>query len=116
MKKLFTTLCCIILLISLVSVGYCDSWLTDDDLYNGHFIVDCIDKGVGSREWETAYNYFMGVFQTIVYTKQSKRFVGVVYSRYTAGAMVLTEVYDYYKNNPSQLSKPVIQVLLEDIK
>jgi len=111
MKKLFIILCCIALIMSSSSIGYCDSWLTDD-LYNGHFIVDCFEKGAGSREWEAAYNYFMGVFQTIVYTKQSKKYVGAVYSKYTAGAIALVDVYNYYKNNPTQLSKPVIRVLM----
>lgn len=115
MKKVFITLFCITLLMSSVSIGHCDSWLTGE-LCNGHFIVDCFEKGAVSQEWGVAFHYILGVLQTIVYTKQSNKFVGPKYEKYTSAGLVFSDLYLYYKNNPTQLSKPVIQVLLEDAK
>jgi len=115
MKKIFLTLCFIVLLISSVSIGYCDSWLTGE-LYNGHFIVDCFEKGMTSQEYGVAFHYFMGVLQTIVYTKQANKLFMAKYDKYTVGGGLFYDVYIYYKNNPTQLSKPVIQVLLENAK
>jgi len=115
MKKIFIILCCIVLLMSSVSIGYCSSWLTGE-LYNGHFIVDSWEKGMASQEWGVAFHYLMGVLQTIIYTKQSNKFVGPKYEKFTAGGLVFSDVYFYYKDNPAKISKPVIQVLLEDMK
>lgn len=116
MKRSFLILYCLILVLSSVSIGYCEgeNWTTEN-LPNGHFIIDNINHGEESPEYFIAEYYCSGLLDGVVSAGGRKKMTEL-YGTDAMSADIFKNICLYYKNNPDQQSKPVIDVLLSGAK
>jgi hypothetical protein len=116
MRKIGISLCCIALLLLAAYAGYCahEEEITNGAT-NGLYIMRCIENGKGSAGYEIALSYIHGIIDGFWHLGKSSTFAELYGGKTTFGEMCEAVIL-YYKNNPSQRSRSVTEVVLSGAK
>ena len=122
MKKRFTTLCCVVLLLSLVSIGYCkDDPYADcytDYFLNGRFIMKGVENGKRLADYDLVATYFSGLYDGVLFASSetgSKELIQL-YGEHTKKWEIFDAICIYYQSNPAKRSRPIASVFLSGAK
>lgn len=115
MKKVFITLCCVVLLLSSVSAGYCETDETTEGKLNGRWLTRRTQSTANFKGDELARHYCYGLMAAIMVMRGEEMIIGL-YGSNTNGEEIFEAICLYYQNNPTQRSRSVIDVLLSGAK
>jgi len=117
MKKVFIALCCVVLLLSSVSAGYCEDGEITDGQQNGRFLTRLLQAGTGknSEGYKMALLYCIGLMDATIAIEGNAK-IAELYGVNTTRGEMFEAICLYYQNNPTQRSRPVIYVFLSGAK
>jgi hypothetical protein len=115
MKKVFIALCCVVLLLSSVSAGYCEDDGITDGQQNGRWIIRLTQAKENFKGRDIAMLYCIGLIDAIKIMR-GREMLSELYGPSTTTGEMFEAICLYYQNNPTQRSRSVIDVLLSGAK
>lgn len=113
--KIALTLCCVALILSLVSVGYCEDDEVESAIKNGYFngrlVDDALKYKSGSSVPESLAYYCMGLFDALNTSGYGKQLEDL-YGEGTKKIEIIETICAYYQNNPNKRNRKILDVLL----